>query len=47
MERKVNLRLRIILKALLAGAMRVTRSCSRPVDILGWGGDRRGVIGGT
>ena len=33
MERKVNLRLRIILKALLAGAMRVTRSCSRAVDM--------------
>jgi hypothetical protein len=33
-ERKVNLRLRIILKALLAGAMRVTRSCSRAVDVL-------------
>jgi hypothetical protein len=33
MERKVNLRLRIILKALLAGAIRVTRSCSRAVDM--------------
>jgi len=33
MERKENLRLRIILKALLAGAMRVTRSCSRAVDM--------------
>jgi hypothetical protein len=32
MERKLNLRLRIILKALLAGAMRVTRSCRRAVD---------------
>lgn len=32
MERKLNLRLRIILKTLLAGAMRVTRSCRRAVD---------------
>jgi hypothetical protein len=43
MERNVNLRLRIILKALLAGAMRVARSCSRPVEVLGVCGDRRRV----
>jgi hypothetical protein len=35
-ERNVNLRFRIILKALLKGAMRMTRSCGRPVDILDW-----------
>jgi hypothetical protein len=36
-ERNVNLRLRVILNAVLRGAMRMARSCNRPVDILDWG----------
>jgi hypothetical protein len=34
-ERNVNLRLRIILKTLVAGAMDRTRPCNRPIDMDG------------
>lgn len=40
-ERRVNLRLRIILNSLLADAMKMTRSCNRAVDML-CGVDKKG-----